>query len=266
MNDAIRQLRSEARQLARGKLPKAIRYPVAFRDGGGHGHAEATRPGGLRESRGRRAGTAGAEPASAGSSRVPAPVLRPVAVRPDPGRRRPPTAGPVLSRPQGVRVEGLDRDTLSPCSAPRVIGSTRQVAVWAYGAAADLRKGFDGLSALVSQGLGRDPLSGDCYLFVNATRKRAKVLLWDGTGLCIYAKRLERGRFASLWRDADARARAADDERAAALSRGQHAGRARRALAGAVCRRRTREKILPSRAREMMSVRDVLRLDDDPRC
>ena len=63
-----------------------------------------------------------------------------------------------------------------------MIGSTRQVAVWAYGAPADLRKGFDGLSALVSQGLGGDPLSGDCYLFVNATRKRAKVLLWDGTG------------------------------------------------------------------------------------
>jgi transposase len=86
-----------------------------------------------------------------------------------------------------------------------VIGSTRQVAVWAYGAPAVLRKGFDGLSALVSQGLGGDPLSGDCYLFVNATRTRAKVLLWDGTGLCIYAKRLERGRFACLWRDADAR-------------------------------------------------------------
>lgn len=82
-----------------------------------------------------------------------------------------------------------------------MIGSTRQVAVWAYGAPADLRKGFDGLSGLVSQQLTRDPLSGDCYLFVNATRKRAKVLLWDGTGLCIYAKRLERGRFASLWRD-----------------------------------------------------------------
>jgi transposase len=86
-----------------------------------------------------------------------------------------------------------------------MIGSTRQVAVWAFGAPADLRKGFDGLSALVSQGLGRDPLSGDCYLFVNATRKRAKVLLWDGTGLCIYAKRLEQGRFACLWRDATAR-------------------------------------------------------------
>ena len=86
-----------------------------------------------------------------------------------------------------------------------MIGSTRQVAVWAYGAPADLRKGFDGLSGLVSQRLARDPLSGDCYLFVNATRKRAKVLLWDGTGLCIYAKRLEQGRFACLWRDADAR-------------------------------------------------------------
>jgi transposase len=87
-----------------------------------------------------------------------------------------------------------------------MIGSTRQVTVWAYGAPADLRKGFDGLSALVTQGLGQDPLSGDCYLFVSATRKRAKVLVWDGTGLGIYAKRLERGRFACLWRDAEARA------------------------------------------------------------
>jgi transposase len=77
--------------------------------------------------------------------------------------------------------------------------------VWAYGAPADLRKGFDGLSGRVRQRLGDDPLSGDCYLFVNATRKRAKVLLWDGTGLCIYAKHLERGRFACLWREETAR-------------------------------------------------------------
>ena len=58
-----------------------------------------------------------------------------------------------------------------------MIGSTRRVAVWAYGAPADLRKGFDGLSALVSQGLGHDPLSGDGYVFASAPRKRAKVLL-----------------------------------------------------------------------------------------
>lgn len=82
-----------------------------------------------------------------------------------------------------------------------MIGSTRQIAVYAYGAPADLRKGFDGLSALVSRGLGRDPLSGDLFVFVNRNRQRAKVLLWDGTGLCLYAKRLERGRFACLWRE-----------------------------------------------------------------
>ncbi len=82
-----------------------------------------------------------------------------------------------------------------------MIGSTRQIAVYAYGAPADLRKGFDGLSALVSQGLGRDPLSGDLFVFVNRNRQRAKVLLWDGTGLCLYSKRLERGRFACLWRE-----------------------------------------------------------------
>jgi len=87
-----------------------------------------------------------------------------------------------------------------------VIGSTRQVAVYAYGAPADMRKGFDGLSALVTRGLGRDPLAGDFYVFTNRTRRRAKVLLWDGTGLCIYAKRLERGRFACLWREPPAAA------------------------------------------------------------
>ena len=64
-----------------------------------------------------------------------------------------------------------------------------------------MRKGFDGLSALVANGLGHDPLAGDFFVFVNRTRKRAKVLLWDGTGLCIYAKRLEQGRFACLWRE-----------------------------------------------------------------
>lgn len=84
-----------------------------------------------------------------------------------------------------------------------MIGSTRQIAVYAFGGPADLRKGYDGLSALVSQGLGRDPLSGDLFVFVNRSRRRAKVLLWDGTGLCIYAKRLERGRFACLWREGE---------------------------------------------------------------
>lgn len=81
-----------------------------------------------------------------------------------------------------------------------MIGSTRALRVWAYPAPADLRKGFDGLAGLVSTKLQQDPLRGDCYLFVNRDRTRAKVLLWDGTGLCVYHKRLEHGRFAALWR------------------------------------------------------------------
>jgi transposase len=81
-----------------------------------------------------------------------------------------------------------------------MIGSTRSVRVFAWTRPADLRKGFDGLSGLVAGELGRDVLSGDCFLFVNRTRRRAKVLLWDGTGLCIYAKRLEQGTFACLWK------------------------------------------------------------------
>ena len=81
-----------------------------------------------------------------------------------------------------------------------MIGSTRQVAVYAFGAPTDLRKGFDGLSGLVTVELNQDPLSGDMFLFVNRTQTLAKVLVWDGTGLCVYSKRLEQGRFACLWR------------------------------------------------------------------
>ena len=80
-----------------------------------------------------------------------------------------------------------------------MIGSTRSLRVFAYGSPADMRKGFDGLYGLVKQHLERDPLSGDLYLFVSGNRKRAKVLMWDGTGLCLYAKRLEKGRFAQVW-------------------------------------------------------------------
>lgn len=84
-----------------------------------------------------------------------------------------------------------------------MIGSTRQVTVRAYAAPADMRKSFDSLSALVTQGLGRDVLSGDLFLFVSKNRRRAKVLYWDGTGLCVFAKRLEKGRFAAPWERGD---------------------------------------------------------------
>ena len=79
------------------------------------------------------------------------------------------------------------------------IGSTRSLRVFAYTVPCDMRKGFDGLYGMVTTELERDPMSGDLFLFVSRDRKRAKVLQWDGTGLCLYAKRLEKGRFAKLW-------------------------------------------------------------------
>jgi transposase len=68
-----------------------------------------------------------------------------------------------------------------------------------YATPVDMRRGFDTLAVLVRQGLGRDVMSGDAYLFVGKTRRRAKVLHWDGTGLCLFAKRLSKGRFAAPW-------------------------------------------------------------------
>jgi transposase len=81
-----------------------------------------------------------------------------------------------------------------------ILGTSRAVRVFAYPEAIDLRKGYDGLYGLVKQGLVRDPLSGELFLFVNKKRTGCKVLVWDGTGLCIFQKRLERGRFASPWK------------------------------------------------------------------
>jgi transposase len=82
-----------------------------------------------------------------------------------------------------------------------MIGLPRSVRVFAYPRPADLRKGYNGLFALVRNGLGRDPLSGDLFLFTNGRRTGCKILVWDGTGLCIFMKRLERGQFAPLWRE-----------------------------------------------------------------
>ena len=61
--------------------------------------------------------------------------------------------------------------------------------------ATDLRKGFEGLYGMVKDRLGLEPLSGHLVFFCNGSRNRIKVLFWDGSGLWICAKRLEKGRF-----------------------------------------------------------------------
>jgi transposase len=59
----------------------------------------------------------------------------------------------------------------------------------------DMRKGFEGLYGLVRDHLGEDPLSGHLFLFSNRAHTRLKALVWDGSGLWVCAKRLERGSF-----------------------------------------------------------------------
>jgi transposase len=75
-----------------------------------------------------------------------------------------------------------------------------QLRVYLYGQPADLRRSFDGLQALVRQGLGEDPLDGGLYVFINRRGTQIRVLYFDRSGFCLWAKRLEAGRFVSNWR------------------------------------------------------------------
>lgn len=71
--------------------------------------------------------------------------------------------------------------------------------VFAYAAPADLRRGYNGLYALVVNELDRDPMDGDAFVFTNKRRNSCKVLRHDGSGMTIFMKRLDHGRFPSLW-------------------------------------------------------------------
>jgi transposase len=59
----------------------------------------------------------------------------------------------------------------------------------------DMRRGFDGLAADVAQTLRADPYSGAAFVFRSKRGDYVKILTWDGSGLCLFAKRLEKGRF-----------------------------------------------------------------------
>src|SRR5208282_1684630 len=67
--------------------------------------------------------------------------------------------------------------------------------IYAALGATDLRKGFDGLYGIVRDRLGLEVRSGHLFLFANSRRNRLKILYWDGSGLWICSKRLERGRY-----------------------------------------------------------------------
>jgi transposase len=67
--------------------------------------------------------------------------------------------------------------------------------VWIAAGVTDLRRGFTGLSAVVQTTLAQDPFGGHVFVFRGKRGDLIKVLWWDGDGLCLFAKRLERGRF-----------------------------------------------------------------------
>lgn len=80
-----------------------------------------------------------------------------------------------------------------------MLSALRGVSVYAYGEPCDMRKSFNTLQALVEGAMKRDIAAGDLFVFVAKSRKRAKVLYFDGTGLCVFCKRLETGKFAAPW-------------------------------------------------------------------
>ena len=67
--------------------------------------------------------------------------------------------------------------------------------VWLAAGRTDMRKGFDGLAAAVQERMAQDPFCGHLFVFRGRRGDLIKVLWWDGQGLCLFAKRLEKGRF-----------------------------------------------------------------------
>jgi transposase len=81
----------------------------------------------------------------------------------------------------------------------------QHVRVFLYGQPADMRRSFDGLYALVRHTMQLDPLSGHLFAFINRRATQIRVLYFDRTGLCVWAKRLEAGRFVSDWKNVSTR-------------------------------------------------------------
>jgi len=69
--------------------------------------------------------------------------------------------------------------------------------IWLAAGITDMRRGFDGLAAIVQEKLAADPFSGHVFIFRGRRGDLVKLLWWDGDGCCFFAKRLERGRF--IW-------------------------------------------------------------------
>jgi transposase len=83
--------------------------------------------------------------------------------------------------------------TVFPCTAR----------IWLYQKPVDMRRSFDGLAAIAQNVLSLPVASGDWFVFINRRRTQMKILYFDTGGYCIWAKRLERGRFQQVAHDGD---------------------------------------------------------------
>jgi transposase len=76
-----------------------------------------------------------------------------------------------------------------------MIGLPSNTQIWIAAGVTDLRRGFSGLSALVQTKLEKSPMSGQVFIFRGRRGDLVKLIWFDGDGLCLFCKRLERGKF-----------------------------------------------------------------------
>jgi transposase len=82
-----------------------------------------------------------------------------------------------------------------------MIGLPSGTRIWLAAGLTDMRRGFDGLAALAQSALEQEPFSGHVFVFRGRRGDIIKLLWWDGQGMCLFAKRLEKGRF--IWPQAE---------------------------------------------------------------
>ena len=82
-----------------------------------------------------------------------------------------------------------------------MIGLPTGTRIWLAAGLTDMRRGFDGLAALAQNALAQEPFSGHVFEFRGRRGDIIKLLWWDGQGMCLFAKRLEKGRF--IWPQAE---------------------------------------------------------------
>ena len=114
-----------------------------------------------------------------------------------------------------------------------------QIRVHLYGQPCDMRRSFDGLSAMVRHELQADPCDGSLYCFINRRATQMRVLYFDRSGFCVWAKRLEAGRFIGEW--SQVRTRQMDWTGLKLLLEGIEPGRQRKRYSLPTARQKTRE-------------------------